>query len=287
MKPFRLLTILTLTSFLAACQAGFMRALKVPYGLSAYQKTTLSYGADAAQKMDVYRPSAARFRDQKLPIIVFFFGGSWRSGKRAWYEFFAAHYALKGYVVAVPDYRKAPDFIFPSFMEDAAASVAYAAKNLSADNKHLFVMGHSAGAHMGALLLLDPHYLQAQNIAPSDIKGFIGLSGPYDFLPMTDPLVVAVFKGDANLAASQPIHFASSGAAAAPPMLLIHGQDDGLVFPKNSLNLGAQINASGGHAKVVVLAKTGHVKTLFQAGRGMTWLAPEVDVRVLEFLQRN
>jgi acetyl esterase/lipase len=283
MNAFRL-TILSLTILLSACQAGFMRALKVPYSLSAYQKTTLNYGADPAQKMDVYRPTAGRFRTQKLPVIVFFFGGSWRSGKRAWYEFFAAHYALKGYVVAVPDYRKAPDFIFPSFMDDAAASVAFAAKNLG--QNRLYVMGHSAGAHMGALLLLDPQYLHKQNMAPSDIKGFIGLSGPYDFLPMTDPLVVAVFKGDANLPESQPIHFASAGGAA-PPMLLIHGQDDALVFPKNSLNLAVKVNAAGGDAQVVVLAKTGHVKTLFQAGRGMRWLAPEVDARVLEFLQRD
>ena len=219
----------------------------------------------------------------------FFFGGSWRSGKRAWYEFFAAHYALKGYVVVVPDYRKAPNHIFPSFVDDAAASVAYVRDNaakLNVNQKRLYVMGHSAGAHIAALLMLDAQYLQAQRMSPKEIKGFIGLSGPYDFLPMTDPLVVEVFKGNANLPESQPINYAQFGAQA-PPMLLIHGQDDQLVYPKNSVNLAAKVNAGGGRAEVVVLPKTGHVKTLFQAGRGLRGLAPEVDTRVLEFLARD
>ena len=288
MKPTRLLIIFTILSLLAACQAGFMRSLKVPYSLSPYQKSTLNYGNDPAQRLDVYRPTSAQFQGKKLPVIVFFFGGSWRNGKRAWYEFFAAHYALKGYVVVVPDYRKAPNYIFPSFVEDAAASVAYVrdhAGQLNVDQKRLYVMAHSAGAHIAALMLLDPQYLQAKQMSATEIKGFIGLSGPYDFLPMTDPLVIAVFKGDANLPESQPINYAQFGAKV-PPMLLIHGQDDTLVYPKNSVNLAAKVNAAGGQAEVVLLPKTGHVTTLFQAGRGLRGLAPEVDTRVMEFLAR-
>lgn len=288
MKPTRLLIILTILSLLAACQAGFMRSLEVPYAFSAYQKSTLNYGSDPAQRLDVYRPTSAQFQGKKLPVIVFFFGGSWRNGKRAWYEFFAAHYALKGYVVVVPDYRKAPHCIFPSFVEDAATSVAYVRDNavkLNVDLKRFYVMGHSAGAHIAALMLLDPQYLQAKQMSATEIKGFIGLSGPYDFLPMTDPLVIAVFKGNANLAESQPINYAQFGAKA-PPMLLIHGQDDTLVYPKNSVNLAAKVNAAGGRAEVVLLPKTGHVTTLFQAGRGLRGLAPEVDTRVMEFLAR-
>lgn len=289
MKLTRLLIILTISSLLAACQAGLMRSLKVPYAFSDYQKSTFSYGSDKAQRLDVYRPTAAKYQGKKLPVIVFFFGGSWRNGKRVWYEFFAAHYALKGYVVVVPDYRKAPDFIFPSFVEDGAASITYVrdqASTLNVDPNRLYVMGHSAGAHIAALLMLDSHYLQAKQMSASEIKGFIGLSGPYDFLPMTDPKIVEIFKGDANLAESQPIDYAQSGANA-PPMLLIHGADDELVYPKNSINLAAKVNAAGGHAEVVVLPGTGHVTTLFQAGRGLRGLAPQVDTLVLAFLARD
>jgi acetyl esterase/lipase len=283
------ISLLLLCLLLGACQAGFMRSLKLPYALSAYQKSSLSYGADAMQRIDIYRPTSQRFDGQKLPVVVFYFGGSWRSGKPAWYEFFAARLALQGYLVMVPDYRKAPNFIFPSFMEDAARALRFSqaqAPQFGGDAQQLFVMGHSAGAHMAALLCLDARYLATQDMRPADINGFIGLSGPYDFLPMTDPLVVEVFQGDANLPASQPINFAQFGAAA-PPMLLIHGETDALVYPKNSVNLAAAVNAVGGRAEVAVMPKIGHAKPLFQAARGLRWLAPEVDPLVLGFLAQH
>jgi acetyl esterase/lipase len=278
--------VLPVALLLSACQAGFMRSLKAPHVFSAYQKTSVAYGSDAAQVMDVYRPTAARFRGRRLPVIIFFFGGSWRTGELAWYEFFAAHYALKGYVVVVPNYRKAPAHIFPAFLEDAARAVASVQRRCGewqGDADQLVLMGHSAGAHMAALLLLDPHYLAAHNLKPALFRAFVGLSGPYDFLPMTDPLVVEVFQGDANLPASQPLNFAGS-AASAPPMLLAHGAKDALVWPKNSVNLARAVNAAGGKATVLVVPSVGHVSTLFQAARGLHWLAPTLDSAVDRFL---
>jgi acetyl esterase/lipase len=285
----RFVAIALLASLLAGCQAGFMRSLKVPHVFSAYEKQTIAYGAHSDQRMDVYRPSAKKYIDQQRPMIVFLFGGSWRNGERSWYEFFAARYALKGYVVIVPDYRKASDFVYPSFMEDAARAVAKSieiAPQLSGNPKQLVLMGHSAGAHIGALLSLNPKFLQRHQLSPQVFSAFVGLSGPYDFLPMTDPLVVEVFNGDANLPASQPINFAANGKLA-PPMLLVHGAKDELVWPKNSINLAHAINAAGGSATTLVLDDIGHVRTLFQAGSGLRWLAPEVEPAVDRFLQQH
>lgn len=279
-----------LASFsLAACQGTMMRTLKAPYALSPYQKTTLSYGAHAAQKLDVYLPTEKKFADKTLPTIVFYFGGSWRNGKRAWYEFFAAHYCLKGYVVVVPDYRKASEFVFPSFMQDAASAFAYAHKHATqwrSDPNQVFVMGHSAGAHMAALLSLDPQYLAAEKLKPADIAGFVGISGPYDFLPLTDPLVIEVFNGDALSKASQPINFVEH-SAGAPPMLLVHGGKDRLVWPKNSINLAGELNQRGGSAKVLIVPKAGHIKTLLHAARGLHWLAPGIDAAIVAFLRER
>jgi acetyl esterase/lipase len=285
----RLIAVVLLAGLLAGCQAGFMRSLKVPHFFSAYEKRTIAYGEHSDQRMDVYRPSAKKHIDQKRPIIVFLFGGSWRNGERSWYEFFAARYALKGYVVIVPDYRKASEFVYPSFMEDAARAVAKGieiAPQFNGNPEQLVLMGHSAGAHMGALLSLDPEFLKRHQLSPQIFKAFVGLSGPYDFLPMTDPLVVEVFNGDANLPASQPINFADNGALA-PPMLLVHGARDELVWPKNSINLANAVNAAGGSATTLVLEDIGHVRTLFQAGSGLRWLAPEVDPAIDQFLRQQ
>ena len=266
-----------------------MRTLKAPHVFSPYQKTTLSYGAHTTQKLDVYRPTDKKFVGKTLPMIVFYFGGSWRNGKRGWYEFLAAHYCLQGYIVVLPDYRKAPEFVFPSFMEDAASAFAYALSNASqwqADPQRIFVMGHSAGAHMAALLSLDPRFLAAEQLKPSAIAGFVGVSGPYDFLPLIDPLVIEVFNGDAQSKPSQPINFVQH-SADAPPMLLVHGGKDRLVWPKNSINLAREVNKNRGKASVVIVPGAGHIKTLLQAARGLRWLAPEIDQAVLSFLKNT
>jgi acetyl esterase/lipase len=276
------------TVWLAGCQAAFMRSLKVPYALSDYQKTTIAYGNHRDQRMDVYQPSEKKFGNQPKPVIVFFFGGSWRSGERAWYEFFAAHYTNKGYVVVVPDYRKAPEFVYPSFMQDAASAAAHtlaSAEKFNADPNHVILMGHSAGAHMAALLCVDTQFLAAHGLDARVFSAFVGLSGPYDFLPMTDPLVIEVFRGDANLAESQPVHFARN-ILHTPPVLLVHGATDRLVWPKNARNFAGAINARGGNAQVLMLENVGHVGTLFQAARGLRWMAKDVDSAVDRFLMQ-
>jgi acetyl esterase/lipase len=223
-----------------------------------------------------------------LPVLLFFYGGSWRNGERAWYRFVAKHYALKGFVVMVPDYRKAPEYIFPAFVEDAARSFAYAREQAAihgGDSEKIIVFGHSAGAHIGALLSLDPSYLQKHRLRLSDIHGFIGIAGPYDFLPMTSESVIEVFNGDANLASSQPIHFARTLNEPVAPMLLIHGRKDWLVWPKNSANLTAELRAKGVAVTYVELPRAGHFTPLFQAGRGLNWLSPKVDAEIERFVR--
>jgi acetyl esterase/lipase len=291
MKYLRFVLMSLLTTLLMGCQASLMRSMNVPYAFAPVAEHSASYGADAAHRMSIYRPRSAKrveASEQALPVLLFFYGGSWRNGERAWYRFVAKHYALQGFVVMVPDYRKAPEHTFPSFMEDAAASFAYAkqhAQSHGGDPTKIIVFGHSAGAHIGALLSLDPTYLRAHQLRLRDIRGFIGIAGPYDFLPMTADDVIEVFNGDAHLAASQPIHFARALDQPAAPMLLIHGRRDWLVWPKNSTNLALELRRKGVRVKHVELPNAGHFTPLFQAGRGLNWLSPSVDQAIAEFVQ--
>ena len=105
-------------------------------------------------------------------------------------------------------------------------------------------MGHSAGAHIAALLALDHHYLAAAGVAPEAIRSFVGLAGPYDFLPLDDPTLEQIFAVE-NLAATQPITFADH---RAPPTLLLHGADDLTVRPANSERLAAALATAGNRA---------------------------------------
>src|SRR5438552_8211470 len=107
----------------------------------------IAYGEEARQKLDVYRPRSAAPRGG-FPLVVFFPGGTWRSGERADYRFVGEALAANGIVAAVADYRLAPAVRYPAFLEDCARAVAWMrreATRFGGDPGRLFVMGHSAG----------------------------------------------------------------------------------------------------------------------------------------------
>ena len=147
----------------------------------------LSYGEGARRRLDLYRPARTV---GKLPVIVFFYGGSWQSGERADFGFVAARLARRGFLVAVPDYRVFPEVGFPGFLEDAAQAVAWMfdhAAGHGGDATSLFLMGHSAGAYNAVMLALAPDYLLTAGASAARLAGVIGLAGPYDFLPLGGP----------------------------------------------------------------------------------------------------
>ncbi|MGH8029246.1 MAG: alpha/beta hydrolase, partial [Arenimonas sp.] len=167
--------------------------------------------------LDVHRPSG--FPAAGAPVVVFFHGGTWQNGNREDYRFVGAALAAHGVLAIIPDYRKAPAHPFPEFMADAGAAVAWAhahAHEYGGDPARLFVAGHSAGAHMAALLATDARYLRAVGMQPRQLRGVVGLSGPYDFLPMTDARLLRVFGVGPQWRASQPVNFVDGDE---PPFL--------------------------------------------------------------------
>jgi len=217
----------------------------------------LAYGPGPRQAMDVWRPAAPAAA--ALPVVVFFYGGAWQTGQRGDYPFVAANLARRGHVVVVPDYRLYPQAGFPAFLQDAAAAVAAArrlAPGWGGDPARVVLMGHSAGAHIAAMLALDPRWLAAAGDSRDRIAGVVGIAGPYDFLPITGADIRAVFATAADLRDTQPVRFADGRAA---PMLLLHGTDDRTVLPRNSTVLAERITASGGRARAVLYPGIGHI----------------------------
>jgi hypothetical protein len=143
----------------------------------------LSFGSNYGSKLDLYYPKKS---DKPSPVIVFFHGGKWMNGKKQDYRFVADAFTKKGYIVIIPDYVKYPITKFPTWQEDGAKAVVWAynnVKNYNGDKNNLFVMGHSAGAHMGALLIANNEYLLKEKASRSYIKAFVGIAGPYNFIP--------------------------------------------------------------------------------------------------------
>jgi acetyl esterase/lipase len=253
----------------ACSRLGFF-AVNAPAAFGAYRRVTeVAYGQGPAQHLDVYLPERAA--DGPRPVVVFWYGGRWSEGDKADYKFVGAALAGLGYVCMIPNYRHYPAVKLAGFMDDAALAAAWAfahAADYGADAKRLFLMGHSAGAHMAALLALDGRYLAAHSAAPP-IAGFIGLSGPYDFLPLTDPDLIDMFGPPENFPRSQPITFALAEVPgvmpAGPrtaPMLLIHGLADDTVWPKNSINLATALERKNAVVTLKLYPKLKHADTV-------------------------
>jgi acetyl esterase/lipase len=270
---------------LSGCEATLMRSLQLPQAFAPVQvQKNVTFDAQHGLRADVYMPKP---QTQRAAMLVFLHGGSWRNGDKSWYGFVGKHYAKQGFVVLVPNYRKVQQARFPAFMHDAASAFAFAHQNAErygADKARLFVFGHSAGAHIGALLVTDARYLAQHQLGKSDIAGFVGLSGAYDFLPLTAASVIQAFNGDAMSYDSQPIHFVDGREA---PMLLMHGDKDRWVWAKNSRNFAAKVQALGGRAELHILPNTGHFSPIFQSVRGMRALSPSVDPAILQFIQTS
>lgn len=231
----------------------------------------VAYRSGPRGMMDIYRPTSAT---GPLPVVVFFYGGSWQSGNRRDYRFVAATLAKRGMVVVVPDYRLYPEIQFPTFIEDAAEAVRATHRHAAewgGDPSRLVLAGHSAGAYLAAMLALAPDYLGEDR---NHIAGMVSLAGPYDFLPITGADIKLVFGASVTSPETQPINFA---AANAPPLLLLHGGQDITVRPRNSINLAAAITRAGGQAQVALFDSLGHIGIASAIAPLFQFRAPVVD----------
>lgn len=226
---------------------------------------TRAYDAPARLALDVHRPDAAtRPGAAGAPVIVYFHGGRWRDGDRQAARFVGQRLADAGALAIVPDFRKAPAHAFPAFMHDAAKAVAWARANaagLGGDQARIFLMGHSSGAHIAALLGTDGRYLAAAGLRPQDVAGVIGWSGAYDFLPIREVDLVDVFGTGEQWPATQPVNFVDGDE---PAFLLVHGADDDTVLPANSASLHAKLEKAGIRSRLVTLPDTGHAGVLLE-----------------------
>jgi acetyl esterase/lipase len=231
------------------------------------------YGAGPRRSLDIYRPANAA----NAPVVVFFYGGSWQSGSRTDYAFVGSALARLGYITVIPDYRVYPEVKYPAFLEDAAAAVGWAkrnAKRLGGDPRSLFVVGHSAGAYIAAMMALDRRWLARQRLdAGRDLAGWVGISGPYDFLPLEDEALKVIFAGD-RVAATQPITYADRGNA---PALLLTGNADTTVLPRNTRNLATRLRANQNSVTDRYYPGVGHAQMVGAFAPALSFLAPTLN----------
>ncbi len=243
----------------------------------------VAFSVHPRNKLDVYRPHPAT--PALKPVVVFFYGGAWEAGEKGEYLFAAEALVSRGYVVVIPDYRLYPEVVFPAYMEDAALALKWTFAHIAThggDPDKVFVMGHSAGAQLAALLNFDAGYLQRIGSSHRRIRGLVSLAGPLDFLPLTEPQLEFIFPLPVR-AASQPINFVRASAA---PALLLHGAADTRVKTHNSLNLARRVQTAGGVAEIDIYPDMGHVGILLALAKPLRGDKP-ILARVAKFIDSH
>lgn len=228
------------------------------------------FGPHERQRLDVYRPAND---DTTLPIFVHIYGGSWDSGAKDGYEWLGRAISARGFAVVIPDYRLTSHGRYPDFVEDCAEAVRWAIANASSfggDPDRIVLSGHSAGAYNAAMLAFDPKWLGKDH---KRIKGFIGLAGPFDFLPL-DPFTRSVFGHVDDLPATQPVNFVR---ADLPPSLIATAKGDARVAKRNSDLLASALTQAG----VPVIRRhypdVGHVGIMTAIARPLRGRAPTLE----------
>lgn len=229
-----------------------------------------SYGDHPRQKLDIYHARAKNAAGPG-PIAVFFYGGSWTSGERACYSFVGSALAARGITTVVPDYRLFPDVRYPAFNEDAAAAYAWVAHNLAkTEQQPSVVIGHSAGAHIAAMIAFDNSYLATVGPGLSPPSGLIAMSGPYGFDPTTWPTTKDIFATAPDATSPRPT---SHVGAHCPPSLLIYGLKDTVVQVENGRELQRLLQQAGTYSRLIEYPNLGHMGTVTSLLRLSRWRA--------------
>lgn len=264
------------TLALAACSPlGTLNAV-IP-GNSYTLTADVAYGPLPRQRLDIYRPSSMA-PQAGWPVVVFFYGGSWNRGEKADYKFVGEALASRGVLTLVADYRLYPQVRYPDFLKDSALAVKLGlndAKRLGGDARRVFVMGHSAGGYNAAMLALDGRWLGDVGHAPKELAGFIGLAGPYDFFPMTNPDAQPVFFHPNYPPNTQPIEFAAS---TAPRTFLGAAVKDSLIDPeRNTVALATKLKSAGVPVTLKLYDGVSHITLVASLARPLRFLAPTLD----------
>ncbi len=223
---------------------------------------TLSTGDYPAQKVILWGPEERDPSAEPLPVLLFAHGGSWRSGDPEDYSFIARAFVPEGFIVALAGYRlvndDAPDGVYPAMLEDTAQAIIAtqgAVANYGGDPDRIILMGHSAGAYNVVMAGLERAWLAERGADADALRAMIGLSGPYDFYPFTSDSTIAAFGPSNDPEATQTFNHVRGDAA---PMLLIHGEKDSLVRPRNSIELAKLIETAGGQATLSLYPEMAH-----------------------------
>ncbi|RVT95155.1 alpha/beta hydrolase [Sphingomonas crocodyli] len=219
--------------------------------------TEYAYGVDPQQKLDLWKPKGAT---KPTPLVLFVHGGGWKRGDKndATGADMVGHLTGQGYAVASINYRLVPAASVEKQAQDVAAAIAWARDNaakIGVDPGRIVIMGHSAGAHLVALVGTDERWLEALGLTEGAVRGVIALDGAaYDVpsqLDQAGPMMRNTYEQAFGTDIARQRALSPTAHAAgpnAPAFLILHiDRADGKA---QSDALGAALAKSGTPAEV-------------------------------------
>lgn len=224
------------TLFLASCSGVSVLNTITPSGSYTLAKN-ISYMDGARQALDIYTPDTPKV---DAPVVVFIHGGSWDAGDKKIYKFIGEAFASEGYTTVIPNYRLYPEAVYPAFVNDTAAAIAFTAKRFE---RPVIVVSHSAGAYNAMMVTVDPAYLKTQGRdVCKTIAATVGMAGPYGAFPLKEEPYITIFPNK-HLGDDAPVQ---RKLGPTPPMFLPIGDKDTTVSDLHSRELAKKIEARGG-----------------------------------------
>jgi arylformamidase len=141
-------------------------------------KTDIPYieKGHARHVLDIHAPAGAK----NLPVVFWIHGGGWQTGDKGPLGEKPRYFNEKGFVLVSTNYRLLPEVTMGDIIQDIAKSLAWTHKHIAehgGDPNRIFVMGHSAGAQLAALICIDDRYLKAEGVSFSVLKGCVPVDG--------------------------------------------------------------------------------------------------------------
>ena len=249
------------------------------------------YGEEPEQLLDLHLPAGRGFA-----TVVFVYGGGWHSGSGKSCTPVATWLRDHGYACALPSHRLSPPHTWPAMIEDVGRAFRWVHEHVAehgGDPRRIVLAGHSSGAQLALLLASDPALLAAQSLAPSDVRGVVGLSTPVDLAPRAkgadgcgygDMLLAGhgadVFGRDVDVmrAASPLAHVTGQ----LPPTLLVVGERDFPMLADDARRLCEAAEAEHAEARLVIAPDRDHLGVV----AGLIEPDDPTAISVLAFLER-
>ena len=291
--------VITAVLFLTLIGQGFSQTNPVidlfPEGTVLH--SNINYANDTLQKhlLDIYLPPNV---SGKVPLIVFVHGGGWLVNDKfadiGYMKETVAEIVSKGFALASIDYRFATQAIFPAQIQDCNSAVSFLVDNAekySLDTERMAVMGFSAGGHLASLMGLsknnDVHdFFMPETTKEFDFKAVVDFYGPAELILF--PGANDAKSPEALLIGAPPLHRPDLAKIASPvtyvdekdpPFLIVHGEKDDLVSPRQSQLLSSWLTVNGVENELIVVKDAPHFGEMFDVGH--------IRTKVIAFLQRH